>query len=196
MVDTLKNRIAKEFDDLKKSENENQIYVEMVDKDIRHWKGKIKGPIDTVYEKGVFVIDIVITDEYPFKPPKMKYDTKIWHPNISSVTGAICLDILKNEWTPALTIRTALISLQALMCNPVPEDPQDAQVASQYKSDIKAFNETAKLWTSEYADPDKVKNKKLKALTDMGFDEKKAIDALSKANMDEDKAISILINDS
>ena len=196
MVDTLKNRIAKEFDDLKKSENENQIYVEMVDKDIRHWKGKIKGPIDTVYEKGVFVIDIVITDEYPFKPPKMKYDTKIWHPNISSVTGAICLDILKNEWTPALTIRTALISLQALMCNPVPEDPQDAQVASQYKSDIKAFNETAKLWTSEYADPDKVKNRKLKALTDMGFDEKKAIDALSKANMDEDKAISILINDS
>ncbi len=196
MVDTLKNRIAKEFDDLKKSENENQIYVEMVDKDIRHWKGKIKGPIDTVYEKGVFVIDIVITDEYPFKPPKMKYDTKIWHPNISSVTGAICLDILKNEWTPALTIRTALISLQALMCNPVPEDPQDAQVASQYKSDIKAFNETAKLWTSEYADPDKVKNKKLKSLIDMGFDEKKAIDALSKANMDEDKAISILINDS
>ncbi len=196
MVDTLKNRIAKEFDDLKKSENENQIYVEMVDKDIRHWKGKIKGPIDTVYEKGVFVIDIVITDEYPFKPPKMKYDTKIWHPNISSVTGAICLDILTNEWTPALTIRTALISLQALMCNPVPEDPQDAQVASQYKSDIKAFNETAKLWTSEYADPDKVKNKKLKSLIDMGFDEKKAIDALSKANMDEDKAISILINDS
>lgn len=123
----------------------------------------------------------------------MKYDTKIWHPNISSVTGAICLDILKNEWTPALTIRTALISLQALMCNPVPEDPQDAQVASQYKNNIKLFNETARLWTDEYANPKKIVNKKLKNMTDMGFDEKKALEALTKNNMDEEKAINSLL---
>lgn len=204
MVDSLKNRIAKEYEDLKKSEKENQIIVEMIDNDIRHWKGKIKGPvniflnkqIDTCYESGIFVIDIIITEEYPFKPPKMKFDTKIWHPNISSVTGAICLDILKNEWTPALTIRTALISLQALMCNPVPEDPQDAQVANQYKSDIKAFYETAKLWTEEYADPQKKVNKKLKNLIDMGFDDKKALEALTKSNMDEEKAIHLLLSDS
>ena len=75
----------------------------------------------------------------------MKFDTKIWHPNISSVTGAICLDILKNEWTPALTIRTALISLQALMCAPEPNDPQDAEVAKQYKSNKPLFESTAKL---------------------------------------------------
>ena len=74
-------------------------------------------------------MDIQIPQDYPFKPPKMKFDTKIWHPNISSQTGAICLDILKNEWTPALTIRTALISLQALLCAPEPDDPQDAEVA-------------------------------------------------------------------
>ena len=74
-------------------------------------------------------MDINIPPDYPIKPPKMKFDTKIWHPNISSQTGAICLDILKNEWTPALTIRTALISLQALLCSPEPDDPQDAEVA-------------------------------------------------------------------
>ena len=84
----------------------------------------------------------------------MKFETKLWHPNVSSQTGAICLDILKNEWTPALTIRTALISLQALMCSPEPgrvfdnnftvDDPQDAQVANMYKTDRKLFEYTAK----------------------------------------------------
>ena len=63
----------------------------------------------------------------------MKFDTKIWHPNISSQTGAICLDILKDQWSPALTIRTALLSLQALLCVPEPNDPQDAVVAGEYK---------------------------------------------------------------
>jgi ubiquitin-conjugating enzyme (huntingtin interacting protein 2) len=74
----------------------------------------------------------------------MKFDTKIWHPNISSQTGAICLDILKNEWSPALSIRTALLSIQALLTSPEPDDPQDAVVASQYKKDQPAFKKQAK----------------------------------------------------
>ena len=124
----------------------------------------------------------------------MKFDTKIWHPNISSVTGAICLDILKNEWTPALTIRTALISLQALMCAPVPDDPQDAEVASQYKSDIAAFKKTAQLWTENYA-----KNqaeKKIKELMEMGFDEEVAKLALQKNGFDIEKSINYLLSSS
>ena len=123
----------------------------------------------------------------------MKFDTKIWHPNISSVTGAICLDILKNEWTPALTIRTALISLQALMCSLVPDDPQDAQVASQYMSDIKAFNATAKQWVEEYANPEKNMLKKIKELTEMGFSEEAAKKALEKNDNDVEKALNSLL---
>lgn len=109
------------------------------------------------------------------------------------MTGAICLDILKNEWTPALTIRTALISLQALMCAPVPDDPQDAQVASQYMSDIKAFNATAKQWVEKYANPEKNKNKKVKELTDMGFSEDDAKKALEKFGDDVEKALNSLL---
>ena len=145
------------------------------------------------YQGGIFDVDIVIPNEYPFKPPKMKFDTKIWHPNISSVTGAICLDILKNEWTPALTIRTALISLQALMCEPVPNDPQDAVVAKQYMSDIKLFNQTAKHWVEEYANPERNLQKKIKEIVEMGFTEEQAKQALEQNNEDVEKAINFLV---
>ncbi len=191
-MDPIHNRIKKEYQDLQKQKNSN-VQVKLVNNDIRHWKGRIKGPIDTCYQGGIFDVDIIIPDDYPFKPPKMKFDTKIWHPNISSVTGAICLDILKNEWTPALTIRTALISLQALMCEPVPNDPQDAVVAKQYMSDIKLFNETAKHWVEEYANPERNVQRKVKEIMEMGFTEQQAKEALEKNDEDVQKAINFLI---
>jgi ubiquitin-conjugating enzyme (huntingtin interacting protein 2) len=125
-------RIQKECEDLLKlsqTENEFGVSGRMVGSDITHWKGYLKGPHETPYEGGTFIVDIKIPPDYPYKPPKMQFDTKIWHPNVSSQTGVICLDILKEEWSPALTIRTALLSLQALLCNPEPDDPQDAVVA-------------------------------------------------------------------
>ncbi len=191
-MDALHNRIKKEYLDLQKEKNSN-VLVKLVNNDYRHWKGRIKGPIDTCYQGGIFDVDIIIPDDYPFKPPKMKFDTKIWHPNISSVTGAICLDILKNEWTPALTIRTALISLQALMCEPVPNDPQDAVVAKQYMSDIQLFNQTAKHWVEEYANPERNLQKKIKEIMEMGFTEQQAKEALEKNDQDVEKAINFLV---
>ncbi|KAF8940217.1 hypothetical protein BGZ58_007343 [Dissophora ornata] len=90
---------------------------------------------------------------YPFQPPKVKFDTRIYHPNISSQTGVICLDILKQQWSPVLTISSTLLSVQSLLCTPEPNDPQDAQVASQYLNDHAAFLETARFWTECYAKP-------------------------------------------
>ena len=123
----------------------------------------------------------------------MKFDTKIWHPNISSATGAICLDILKNEWTPALSIRTALLSLQALMCAAEPDDPQDAVVAKQYKTEPEAFKKQAKEWTEKYANPAAVENAKISKLTDMGFTPEQAREALVKVGWDEEAAINSLL---
>ena len=147
---------------------------------------------DTPYEGGIFAVDIQIPAEYPFKPPKMKFDTKIWHPNISSQTGAICLDILKNEWTPALTIRTALISLQALLCAPEPDDPQDSVVAKQYKTDRELYNLTAKQWVEQYAQEIDI-TKKLKTLMEMGFPEDVCKEALERYDGDENLALNYLL---
>ena len=113
--------------------------------------GYFTGPDDTPYAGGTFSVDILIPQGYPFEPPKMKFITRVWHPNVSSVTGAICLDILKDQWSPALTIKTAMISLQALLCSPVPEDPQDGQVAQQYLNDFEAFEAKAAEWTRVHA---------------------------------------------
>jgi ubiquitin-conjugating enzyme (huntingtin interacting protein 2) len=107
--------------------------------------------VDTPYEFGMFQLEIHVPETYPFNPPKVKFLTKIWHPNISSVTGAICLDILKDNWAAAMTLRTVLLSLQALLASAEPDDPQDAVVASQYKENFDMFCRTAKHWTNSYA---------------------------------------------
>ena len=122
----------------------------------------------------------------------MKFDTKIWHPNISSQTGAICLDILKDQWSPALTIRTALLSLQALLCVPEPNDPQDAVVASEYKDDRKKFNDHAQEWVKKYASPE-INEGKIKRLMQMGFTRPQVQTALEKNGFDEEKALDTLL---
>jgi len=163
------------------------------DKDLRVLHGCIRGPSDTPYDGGVFHVDIAIPPSYPFEPPKMRFSTKIWHPNISSVTGAICLDILKDQWSPALTIKTALLSLQALLSTPEPNDPQDAEVATMYKSNQELFVKTARFWTDMYA-KDKPDSEKISRLTQMGFGEDAARKALAKAKGDEEAAVEALLN--
>jgi ubiquitin-conjugating enzyme (huntingtin interacting protein 2) len=144
-------RIAKELEDVKRDQLSGVTLDMAEDDDLSHLKGTFLGPPGTPYEGGLFEVDIKIPVEYPFKPPIMKFDTRIYHPNISSQTGAICLDILKDAWTPILTLKSSLISLQSLLQSPEPTDPQDAQVAKLYLTDPKKFAETAANWTKIYA---------------------------------------------
>ena len=113
---------------------------------------ELPGVKDTPYEGGIWSISIKITDRYPFKPPQVKFITKIWHPNVSSKTGLICLDILNNNWSPIINIQTILMSLQLFMQSPNFDDPQDGVVAKQERS---MFTETAKFWTKIFANSSK-----------------------------------------
>lgn len=81
----------------------------------------------------------------------MKFITRVYHPNISSQSGAICLDILKDQWSPVLTLKSTLMSLRSLLCSPEPNDPQDAEVAKHYLRDRNDFEKTARYWTDIYA---------------------------------------------
>ncbi|KAI0345504.1 hypothetical protein BDW22DRAFT_1405476 [Trametopsis cervina] len=150
MSDARLRRVNKEIADCKKDKS-SSISIELINNSPYHLKGSFNGPQGTPYEGGHFDVDIVIPDSYPFQPVKMKFLTKTYHPNVSSASGAICLDILKDAWSPVLTLKSTLISLQSLLCSPEPNDPQDAEVAKHYLTSKASFEETARYWTMVYA---------------------------------------------
>ena len=78
---------------------------------LRYFNVIISGPGGSPYESGIFKLELFLTEDYPMAPPKVRFLTKIYHPNIDRL-GRICLDILKDKWSPALQIRTVLLSIQ------------------------------------------------------------------------------------
>ncbi|XP_034849695.1 ubiquitin-conjugating enzyme E2 E2 isoform X1 [Mirounga leonina] len=148
---------------------------------IYEWRSTILGPPGSVYEGGVFFLDITFSPDYPFKPPKVTFRTRIYHCNINS-QGVICLDILKDNWSPALTISKVLLSICSLLtdCNPAmapvhlvcqgrnghhlseaygvnsenvaePSDPLVGSIATQYMTNRAEHDRMARQWTKRYA---------------------------------------------
>lgn len=114
------------------------------------WVSTILGPPGSVYEGGVFFLDIHFSAEYPFKPPKVTFRTRIYHCNINS-QGVICLDILKDNWSPALTISKVLLSICSLLTDCNPADPLVGSIATQYLQNREEHDRVARLWTKRYA---------------------------------------------
>ena len=132
--------------------DDNGIYYMHNEENLYNGKALIVGPSDTPYYSGFYLFDICFPTDYPFKPPKMVFLTKIYHPNIHP-NGAICLDILKDQWSPALTMCKVLLSLTSLLCDPNPKDPLVLDAAQLYERNIEEFNRIAREWTIRYASP-------------------------------------------
>ncbi|KAJ8485924.1 hypothetical protein OPV22_018409 [Ensete ventricosum] len=142
-------RILKELKDLQK-DPPTSCSAGPVAEDMFHWQATIMGPPDSPYAGGVFLVTIHFPPDYPFKPPKVAFRTKVFHPNINS-NGSICLDILKEQWSPALTISKVLLSICSLLTDPNPDDPLVPEIAHMYKTDRAKYEATARSWTQKYA---------------------------------------------
>jgi len=143
-------RIQKELEDITKDPPSNCSAGPVNDDDLLQWNATIIGPTDSPYEGGIFNLRIHFSAAFPFKPPLVQFVTKIYHPNIAP-NGNICLDILKEQWSPALTVSKILLSISSLLTEPNPDDPLVTEIAEIYKMDIDRFNEIARSWAEHYA---------------------------------------------
>ena len=142
-------RILKELVDLKKDCPESCSAGPQGD-NMYLWDGMIIGPADSPFSGGVFKLEIHFPTDYPFKPPKILFKTRIYHPNIHP-QGHICLDILKEQWSPALTISKVLLSIGSLLTDPNPNDPLCPEIANEYISNRASYEIKARDWTFTYA---------------------------------------------
>ena len=151
----LVTRIQQELKDLQENPVQN-CSAGPINDDISHWKATIFGPDGTPYQGGIFELDIEFTKEYPFKPPKIYFITPIYHCNINK-RGGICLDILKDQWSPALTIGKVLLSICSLLSEPNPDDPLVPEIARRFKEERAVHDSEARSFTLQYANGDNMK---------------------------------------
>ncbi|PWY99140.1 putative UBC5-E2 ubiquitin-conjugating enzyme [Testicularia cyperi] len=143
-------RIGKELADLTTSPVDG-ITVEPKEDNIYKWTAKLQGPANSPYAGGIFLIDMDFPIEYPFKSPKVRFATRVYHPNIDE-GGNLCVGILKSEaWKPSTKAVTILLSILQLLEEPNPDDALVASIAELYNTDRAKFDKTAQEYTKKYA---------------------------------------------
>jgi ubiquitin-conjugating enzyme E2 D/E len=146
---TLK-RIKKELEEMQKNPPENCSAGLVDERDPFLWQATIMGPEGSPYHGGVFYLKIQMAADYPFRAPHITFQTKIYHCNVNA-NGSICLDILKDKWSPALTISKALLSICSLMDDPNPNDPLVYEIADLLIKDKAKHDANAREMTVLYA---------------------------------------------
>ena len=142
-------RITKELKDIEENPPANCSAGPIAD-DLFKWNATISGPSDSAYDGGVFFLNVQFPQDYPFKPPKIKFTTKVYHCNVND-KGGICLSTLRDDWSPALTISKVLLSICSLLTDPNPDDPLVPERAKLYKTNREKYDKLAREWTQKYA---------------------------------------------
>ena len=142
-------RLMKEYNDL--TANPPEGIVVTSDNPGMHWDVLMSGPKETPYEGGTFMVKIEFPDNYPFKPPKAKFVTKIYHPSIKQDSGDICQDIYEKDWVPTKTMKSVIDILKTMLVAPDAETPLEVEIGNEFSKDRPKFNQKAAEFTKKYA---------------------------------------------
>ena len=147
-----KNRLLKEIKDAQTSKGHETIDLSCINDDMLAWQAKIKGPEDSPFATGTFVVRIQVPREYPLVAPTASFSTKVFHPNVHFSSGEICLDILKTDWTPAWTLMGVCRAIQTLLAHPEASSPLNCDAGNLLRNaDTAAYNALAKYYAVEHA---------------------------------------------
>ncbi|PYH89497.1 UBC-like protein [Aspergillus ellipticus CBS 707.79] len=146
------HRLLRELKDYTNSPNEALLHLGPVDEDdLLHWEAVLKGVKGTPYEGGLWSLRIQIPPTYPLSPPKITFQTRICHPNISFTTGEICLTLLTTEhWSPVYQLSSTLTAIHQLLTDPRPESPLNVDCAALLRDgDVAGWESLVRFWTGE-----------------------------------------------
>mmetsp|Transcript_11360 Transcript_11360/g.22495 ORF Transcript_11360/g.22495 Transcript_11360/m.22495 type:complete len:179 (-) Transcript_11360:176-712(-) len=133
---------------------------------ILRWTAHIRGPPDTPYRQGVYALSIVCGTDYPLSPPTIKFDAdsspvgdafsspppsgRIFHPNVHFLSGEICLDILRREWSPAWSLQSTCRAVVALLSDPDASSPLNCDAGNMIRAgDMLAYESVAAMYDEE-----------------------------------------------
>ncbi|KAI8831155.1 ubiquitin-conjugating enzyme/RWD-like protein [Chytriomyces cf. hyalinus JEL632] len=144
-------RLQKELGELTNTPSEDFATGPVSDSDLLNWEAKLVGPANSPYQGGKFTVALVFTSDYPFKPPKVKFVTKIYHPNVDE-DGSICIGVLKPDvWKPSNKIADILNSLVLVLAEPNADDAINTSVAEAMNTNRAQYEKTCQEWIKKYA---------------------------------------------
>lgn len=151
MSKAISNRLNNELNKLISSPICDSEVVLEKDSDLRNWIVSIKGPADCPYYNGTFKLKFSFPENYPFKPPEVKFITTVYHPNIKLDSGEICLDVFSSSWTPTQKVSEILEKIGSILRNPSTSSPLEPDIANEFQNSYSTFEKKAKEYTIKFA---------------------------------------------
>mmetsp|Transcript_19281 Transcript_19281/g.58157 ORF Transcript_19281/g.58157 Transcript_19281/m.58157 type:complete len:155 (+) Transcript_19281:104-568(+) len=132
-------RLMSDLKTMKQNPPEGVSASPMSDENLYVWGGTVFGPDDTAWEGGIYSMRLTFTEQYPDKPPRVRFTSEMFHPNIYP-DGTLCMDLIQDNWSPIYSVCSILIAIRSLLTDPNCASPANPEAAHLYQTDKKQYS--------------------------------------------------------